>query len=62
MEDKKHKIFDALIQVRHSTGISPPKSAHDRTDDQNENFDPCRDEDESPSEIIDVEDAVNANG
>ena len=58
-ELNKCKAFDALIERRHGTAISPPKPVEESDD---KTFDQYKDEDEAMRPIPDMEDAVDANG
>ena len=57
-ELNKRKAFDALIERRHGTAISPPKPVEESDD---KTFAPYEDEDEAMRSIPDIEDAVDAN-
>ena len=58
-ELNKRKGFDALIERRHGTAISPPKPVEEIDD---KTFDQYEDEEEAMRPILDMEDAVDANG
>ena len=59
MEQKKRDTFDALIERRWGTSITPPPVSPSNTDDPWEEY---QDEDESPRQIPDIEETVDANG
>ena len=57
MEKKKRVTFDALIERRWGTSITPPKASSDDSAWQEDH-----DDDESPRQMPDIEDTVDANG
>ena len=58
-EVKKRKVFNALIERRWGTSISPPKTTGGNQKPEFENYE---DDDEPERVIPEIEDAVDANG
>ena len=58
VEKKKREVCDALIERRWGTAINPPKDSSSFEDSKWEEYE---DSDESPRQIPDVEDTVDAN-
>ena len=59
-EQKKRDVFDALIEKRWGTSISPP--IVETVTDDDDNWEEYEDSDEPARIVPDVEDAVDANG
>lgn len=63
MEAKKRKVFDALIEGKWGTAITPSNPTKEiNTEGDSKEWEPFQDEDEEPHIIPDNEDVVDANG
>jgi hypothetical protein len=63
-EIEKRKIFDTVIRERWGTSMSPPPTVKGAPDDvvEEEEYEPYSDEDESPLDLPETEDTVDATG
>ena len=61
VEAKKRETFDALIERRWGTSITPPQVSSNN-DKDNDPWEAYHDEEESPRQLQDIEDVVDATG